>query len=452
MSMQDAFGNPVSGADDLALSGINDFLQGFIGYTPKILAPFTLAQSGHEHPLVNIYAGWLWMFSESPAGFGQARATLSRIDNRYALTPREKGSAQALEHWIAGEVSEALACLEQVLSIAPRDVAALKLHQYLSFNRGRCADMLRIALQAESALSDVPQLHGMLAFGYEQCHLLAEAELSATRALQLYAAEPWAQHALAHVYLTRGAIQTGLQFLQERTSDWSDLTSFMYTHNWWHLAVFYISEGRFEDALQIYDVHVWNRDRQYSQDQVGAVSLLARLELAGCSVDGRWHGLADYLKDRHSDVVEPFLTLQYLYGLARAGRAEVAELQAAIERRASAVSDASGVWQDVALPVSRAMVAQALGDHDRCVRLLGPALGRMLELGGSHAQRDLFHQLYLDSLIKSGADSAAQQLLEQRRSYEPNGVPLNRALAAVYARLGLPVQARVAANRAARGC
>ena len=98
------------------------------------------------------------------------------------------------------------------------------------------------------------------------------------------------------------------------------------------------------------------------------------------------------------------------------------------------------------------MVAQALGDHDRCVRLLGPALGRMLEIGGSHAQRDLFHQLYLDSLIKSGADSAAQQLLEQRRSYEPNGVPLNRALAAVYARLGLPVQARVAANRAARGC
>jgi hypothetical protein len=35
---------------------------------------------------------------------------------------------------------------------------------------------------------------------------------------------------------------------------------------------------------------------------------LARLELAGCPVDGRWQGLADYLKDRHSDVVEPFLT------------------------------------------------------------------------------------------------------------------------------------------------
>jgi predicted Zn-dependent protease len=100
--------------------------------------------------------------------------------------------------------------------------------------------MLRIALQAESALSDVAELHGMLAFGYEQCHLLADAERSANRALQLYPREPWAQHALAHVYLTRGEIAAGIRFLQEKASEWSALTSFMYTHNWWHLAIFYI--------------------------------------------------------------------------------------------------------------------------------------------------------------------------------------------------------------------
>ena len=451
MSTEDVFGNPVSPADDQALSGINDFIQGFIGYTPKILAPFTLAQAGNEHPLINIYAGWLWMFSESPVGFGQAQAALSRIGDRRDLTPREKGSAQALEHWIAGEISEALAVLEQVLSISPRDLAALKLHQYLSFNRGRCADMLRIALQAESALSDVPELHGMLAFGYEQCHLLADAERSANRALQLYPLEPWAQHALAHVYLTRGDIETGIRFLQERASEWSGLTSFMYTHNWWHLAVFYISEGRFDEALHIYDAHVWNGDRQYSQDQVGAVSLLARLELAGRPVDGRWHGLADYLKDRHSDVVEPFLTLQYLYGLARAGRAEAPVLLAAVDKRASENSGDDGVWRDIARPVAQAIVAHARGDHECCVRLLSPALGRMLEIGGSHAQRDLFHQLYLDSLIQSGRDSAAQQILEQRRAYEPEGVPLNRALSMVYTRLGLPAQAKAAAERAIRG-
>ena len=53
----------------------------------------------------------------------------------------------------------------------------------------------------------------------------------------------------------------------------------------------------------------------------------------------------------------------------------------------------------------------------------------MLEIGGSHAQRDLFQQLYLDSLVRSGARVAAQQLLEERRRFEPDGVALNRTLA-----------------------
>ena len=44
----------------------------------------------------------------------------------------------------------------------------------------------------------------MLAFAYEQCHLLEEAEATARYALQLLPSEPWAQHALAHVLLTRG--------------------------------------------------------------------------------------------------------------------------------------------------------------------------------------------------------------------------------------------------------
>ena len=55
---------------------------------------------------------------------------------------------------------------------------------------------------------------------------------------------------------------------------------------------------------------------------MGAVSLLARLEIAGIDIGRRWQDLADYLAARAEDTVQPFLTLQYLYGLARAGRPE----------------------------------------------------------------------------------------------------------------------------------
>jgi hypothetical protein len=225
----------------------------------------------------------------------------------------------------------------------------------------------------------------------------------------------------------------------------------MYTHNWWHLAVFYISEGRFADALAIYDQHVWARDRSYSQDQIGAVSLLARLELAGHPVGERWTGLGEYLRVRRGDTVEPFLTLQYLYGLARAGRGEADKLLQAIARRArEAPAALREAWAEVALPAARGLLAHARGDFASARRELGPTLGRMLEIGGSHAQRDLFQQLYLDSLVRSGAQIAAQQLLEERRRFEPNGVALNRTLAALYAELGLPHQAAEAAARARR--
>jgi hypothetical protein len=225
----------------------------------------------------------------------------------------------------------------------------------------------------------------------------------------------------------------------------------MYTHNWWHLAVFYISEGRFTDALAIYDQHVWARDKSYSQDQIGAVSLLARLELAGQPVGERWAALAEYLRVRRADTVEPFLTLQYIYGLARAGLAEADELVGAVGRRArEAPEPLRAAWSDVALPAARGLVAHARGDYATSGRELAPTLGRMLEIGGSHAQRDLFQQFYLDSLVRSGARVAAQQLLEERRRFEPDGVALNRTLAALYGELGLPVQAAEAAARARR--
>ena len=53
--------------------------------------------------------------------------------------------------------------------------------------------------------------------------------------------EPWAQHALAHVLLTRGRIDEGARFLEQAADTWTELNSFMVTHLWWHLTLFYLS-------------------------------------------------------------------------------------------------------------------------------------------------------------------------------------------------------------------
>jgi hypothetical protein len=73
----------------------------------------------------------------------------------------------------------------------------------------------------------------------------------------------------------------------------------------------------------------------------------------------------------------------------------------------------------------------------------------MAETGGSHAQRDLFEQILLDAARRSGRSSVAQHMLELRRSADPNGVPVNTMLAALYTELGLPALAQQAQGRAA---
>jgi hypothetical protein len=140
--------------------------------------------------------------------------------------------------------------------------------------------------------ADVPYVHGMAAFGYEQCHLMREAEASARRAIAMCRKEPWAHHALAHVMLTEGRLAEGLAFMESVSDTWIGLNSFMVTHNWWHVALFLIDLGRDAEALAVYDEHAWGVVKDYSQDQIGAVSLLARLELAGIDVGARWNDVA----------------------------------------------------------------------------------------------------------------------------------------------------------------
>jgi hypothetical protein len=344
-----------------------------------------------------------------------------------------------LERWIADDIPAVQAIGDELAARYPRDLASVKLHQYFSFNRGDAANMLRIARAVEAENADNPHIHGMLAFGYEQMHELEAAERSARRALALKAKEPWAQHALAHVMLGQGRVAEGVEFLGEAQKTWVDLNSFMYTHNWWHKALFHISQGDEAAVFDAYDNHVWGIEPDMPQDQVGAVSLLARMEVAGMDVGNRWEDVAEHIKGRAQDTTLPFLTLQYLYGLARAERAEAGRLMQAVEDRAATTMGWDRlVWRDVALPAARGVLAHARGDHAAAAKCLTIANPRMAEIGGSHAQRDLFGQLLLDSHLKLGNWEIARQMLEMRRIWDPDGVPLNRALTLVDQKLNAP--------------
>jgi hypothetical protein len=172
------------------------------------------------------------------------------------------------------------------------------------------------------------------------------------------------------------------------------------------------------------------------------VSLLARLELAGVAVGERWQELAGYLSGRVSDQVQPFLDLQYLYGLARAGRPEAEQLLQHIEQFAPRAPFATrSAWQQVAVPAARGLLAHAQGRWREAAEQLTQALPRLVSIGGSHAQRDLFEQIHVDALQRDGQLAAVQNLLQPRANAQPQSQRLKRRLHEVYAALRLPALA-----------
>jgi hypothetical protein len=434
----DALGNAVTLRDAASLAALNDFVEGFIASEAR--AVNILQAQDDPSAIVQAYCAALHMFAETGDAAANARPFLARAQ---AAAPQASGREQrfvaAVGAWIDGDLPRAIALHEEQAREHPRDLVSLKLGQYHLFNRGDSPGMLRLALHALPAAADVPYLHGMLAFAWEQCHFLEQAEASARQAIAMRRKEPWAHHALAHVMLTQGRLAEGHAFLQDVSPTWTGLNSFMVTHNWWHQALFALDLDHADEVLAIYDRHVWAEVKEYSQDQVNAVSLLARAELAGVDVGDRWQDVADYLARRGHDHVLPFLDLQYLYGLARAGRDELAQRWlASIEAHAALLQGPdANLWQRVCVPAARGLLAHARGDWQRAIDGLGQALPRMVEVGGSHAQRDLFEQVHLDALVRGGQLAGAQNRLQPLLRAQPESKRLRRQATRLYASLGL---------------
>lgn len=437
----DLLGNPVTLDDPASLAAVDDFVGGFIGCEAR--AANVLQAAEDTSPLVQACCAALHMFAESREGAPNARPFIARAQaSASRATEREQRFIAAVAAWIDGDIDGAIALHEEQAQAHPRDLVSVKLGQYHCFNRGDGPGMLRLALAALPQAADVPYLHGMVAFGHEQCHRMREAEASARRAIAMCRKEPWAHHALGHVMLTEGRLAEGLDFMRSVSDTWTGLNSFMVTHNWWHVALFLIDLGHDAEALAVYDREVWGVVPDYTQDQIGAVSLLARFELAGIDVGARWQDVAQRLVTRLDDHVLPFLDLQYLYGLARAGRPEADVLLQRIEAFApTAPAGARDAWVRVCVPAAHGLLAHARGDMDGAIAGLGLALPRLIEIGGSHAQRDLFEQVHLDALVRRGSErtlGAAQGLLQQQVNGQPESRRLKRQLDRVYAGLRLP--------------
>ncbi len=248
------------------------------------------------------------------------------------------------------------------------------------------------------------------AFGLEETGQFVAAETHGREAVARDPADCWGAHAVAHVLVMQARLGDGVAWMRELTGNWAEANHIKH-HNWWHLALFHVEKGDHEAALEIYDD--WLRDLEspllkavpdFYVDIQNDVALLQRLELRGVPVGERWGPVAELAAPRIGNHESPFTSAHCALALAAAGRereaeALLGEMRAFVAENPNALAPRYAL---AALPAGEAAVAHRRGEHQRVVDTLFPARRNLWQMGGSHAQRDLFFQLLADSALRLG--------------------------------------------------
>ncbi len=432
--LADCFGNPITTGNPDTVRAFDSYAGGFLSYGTTLPDVIAAADADPTCCTVNAHAAAVHLAFEAACGFERAAPYLARAqDAARGARPRERQFVDAVTAWAARDLPRCARLLSDHAAHWPDDITAIKWGQYHCFNLGDQDGLLALAEGLTESRDGEPFIHGMRAFALEQAHRLEEAEEEGRRAVEIERADPWAHHAVAHVMETQGRIADGLDWMLSLSDSWADKGHFIRLHNWWHVALFHMDNDDPAAALALYDRNLIDQYPEFCQEQIGAISALWRLELRGVDVGGRWAPVLARVRDRDLEHVLPFHDLHYIYALARAGSCcEVDTFLMSMERHAMAVpAPWDQVWKQVAVPVAHGLGAYGQGKHARAAELLAPRIDMLHLIGGSHAQRDIFVQTFIDALIRSGQIDAAEPLLRDRAEARPDVPEPQRQLAMI---------------------
>jgi hypothetical protein len=376
--------------------------------------------------LGRVLVGYLMMARATPEGLADAEAALAEAEALSGdhLTERERHHLAALRAWTEGHGFAACRIWEEILVRWPRDLLALRLAHFQSFWLGTHRRMRNVVVRAlPSWHASVPRygdLLGMAAFGHEELGDYAAAERLGREAVALNSEDMWSIHAVAHVMEMQDRHADGVRWLDHPPDRWADRAA-MRTHLWWHKALFHFERFELDEVLALYDTLVDPGEDFFYIDMQNCASLLARVELMGGRVGGRWAALAERAAGWVDNHQMAFTDVHTIMPLARERRPEAARHLASLEAFAASDDDNAARTRDHVLPVCRAVDAYYRGDFATTVDLLFPRKDDLVALGGSHAQRDVFHLLLLEAALRDGRFELARALAGERVTLRPHG-------------------------------
>jgi tetratricopeptide (TPR) repeat protein len=320
-------------------------------------------------------------------------------------SPREHMHVAAVEAWAEGRSTDAARIWETILVDEPADALALRFLQDAYFFLGQSLairdSVARVLPAWDRGHPLTSFVLGAYAFGLEEAGDLGRAEETARQALALNPKDAWATHALAHVFEMACRVDEGIAFLESTRAAWSP-AHFIAGHNGWHLALFLIDEGRFEEVLAGHDRFVAPK-------------------LAGVDVGDRWAPVARAWAAHADDHVLAFNDLHAALAAARSPDPDDAKrLRRSLDAYAR---DGRGHNQKVTAEVGRRLIEGVLhfgaGADREAIEAILPVRYEALRIGGSHAQRDLVNLTLIAAAERSGEWRLARALLAERAAQRP---------------------------------
>ncbi|MEE4382059.1 MAG: tetratricopeptide repeat protein [Pseudomonadales bacterium] len=424
-AFEDASGLTTTAASAEAVAAWDALLDAYGAFSPTVPERLRdLLTADPEMPLAQSARAALLLLSGKGEQVPAARRAAEQALRLAARgTPRERLHAEAVVAWTRGADDRAVTLWERILEAEPRDFLALKLAQFGHFYAGGGTPMLR-SVEAVSDAWDptVPRYSrylGVRAFALEENGRLGEAEQCGREACDLAPDDPWAIHAVAHCLETRGAPAEGTSWIDGHAAHWSGAGT-MDGHLRWHRALFALETEGADAVARDFAARYHVADSEEYLDLCNDVALLERLALRGVDVRAAREAVADAIPVRDGDHLLAFCDVHWVLGHAAAGRFAAAErVLDGMRERAAGDGPEAERWRRAGVPVAEGCLAYHRGAWAAAADAFGASRADRHLLGGSHAQRDLFEQLYLDALARAGRRAELDPLLRERTHLRP---------------------------------
>ena len=179
-----------------------------------------------------------------------------------------------------------------------------------------------------------------------------------------------------------------------------------------------LGTGKYQQTLTLYHEQFADPARS-SPNFVDSVSLLWRLNLTGQPTPQEWQALTPSLEALRHMRTYLFNQMHVALGLTGARRLDWAT--AYLDGlRARVKPEQPGLLGEVGVPLVEGLIAYANGAYARTVACLQPIQARIIDIGGSHAQREIFSDILLDAALQTGAYDVASALLDTKRRHRPD--------------------------------